>query len=186
MGTNDRAARRNVSVPKAVSSRQGSIMKRLASSLAAAAAVAVVGLSGAAFAQPHHGHRGGLGGGDVVMAIAHLKSQLNLNTSQQVMWDNAIAASKAAHENARASRQAVHDALKSELAKAEPDLAAVAAAADNARDAGATAHRQVRTAWLNLYGTFTPEQKGVVRNALQQRLSRMEQFREKMKERRGG
>jgi Spy/CpxP family protein refolding chaperone len=186
MGTNDRAARRNVSVPKAPSHDKESIMKRLASSLAAAAAVAVIGISGAVFAQPHHGHRGGMGGGgDVVMAIAHLKSQLNLNTSQQVMWDNAVAASKAAHENARASRQAVHDTLKSELAKAEPDLAAVAAAADNARDAGAAAHRQVRTAWLNLYGTFTPEQKGVVKNALQQRLSRMEQFREKMKERRG-
>ena len=161
-------------------------MKRLASSLAAAAAVAVIGVSGAALAQPHRGHHGGPGGGDVVMAIAHLKSQLNLNTAQQVMWDNAVAAGKAARDNARATRQSVHDTLKNELAKAEPDLAAVAAAADSARDAGAAAQRQVRNAWLNLYGTFTPEQKNVVKNALQQRLSRMEQFRERMKERRGG
>ena len=160
-------------------------MKRLASSLAAVAAVAVIGISGASFAQPHRGHHGGPGGGDVVMVIAHLKSQLNLNTSQQVMWDNAVAAGKAARDNARANRQAMHDALKSELAKAEPDLAAVAAAADTARDAGAAAQRQARGAWLNLYGTFTPEQKSVVKNALQTRLSRMEQFREKMKERRG-
>jgi Spy/CpxP family protein refolding chaperone len=163
------------------------IMKRMASGLAAVAAVAVIGVSGAAVAQLHHGHRGGMGGGgDVVMAIAHLKSQLNLNTSQQVMWDNAVAAGKAARDSARASREAVNTTLKNELAKAEPDLAAVAAAADAARDAGAAAHRQVRTAWLNLYGTFTPEQKTLVKNALQTRLSRMEQFREKMKERRGG
>lgn len=161
-------------------------MKRIASSLAAVAAVAVIGVNGAAVAQPHHGHRGGHGGGDVVMAIAHLKSQLNLNTSQQVMWDNAAAASKAARDNARTNRQAVHQTLKNELAKAEPDLAAVAAAADNARDAGAAARRQVRTAWLNLYGTFTPEQKTVVKNALLERLSRMEQFREKMRQRHGG
>ncbi len=161
-------------------------MKRIASSLAAVAAVAVIGVNGAAVAQPHHGHRGGHGGGDVVMAIAHLKSQLNLNTSQQVMWDNAVSASKAARDNARTNRQAVHQTLKNELAKAEPDLAAVAAAADNARDAGAAARRQVRTAWLNLYGTFTPEQKTVVKNALLERLSRMEQFREKMRQRHGG
>lgn len=161
-------------------------MKRIASSLAAVAAVAVIGVNGAAVAQPHHGHRGGHGGGDVVMAIAHLKSQLNLNTSQQVMWDNAVAASKAARDIARTNRQAVHQTLKNELAKAEPDLAAVAAAADNARDAGAAARRQVRTAWLNLYGTFTPEQKTVVKNALLERLSRMEQFREKMRQRHGG
>ena len=158
-------------------------MKRMASGLAAVAAVAVIGVSGAAVAQMHHGHRGGIG--DVVMAIAHLKAQLNLNTSQQVMWDNAVAAGKAARDSARASREAVNTTLKNELAKAEPDLAAVAAAADAARDAGAAAHRQVRTAWLNLYGTFSPEQKTLVKNALQTRLSRMEQFREKMKERRG-
>jgi hypothetical protein len=44
----------------------------------------------------------------------------------------------------------------------------------------------VRDAWLNLYGTFTPDQKTVVKNALQQKLTRMEQFREKMRQRHAG
>ena len=157
---------------------------RFASRLAAVAAAAFIGVTGVASAQPHHGH-GGPGGGDFVMGIAALKGQLNLNTSQQAMWDNAVAAGKAARDSARASHQQMHATLTAELAKAEPDLAAVATAADAARDAAAAQHRQVRAAWLNLYSTFTPDQKTVVKNALQQKLARMDQFREKMQQRRG-
>jgi len=158
---------------------------RFASRVAAVAAAALIGISGGAAAQPHHGH-GGPGGGDFLMGIAALKGQLNLNTSQQTMWDNAVAAGKAARDSARANHQKVHETLTAELAKAEPDLAAVAAATDAARDSAATQHRQVRDAWLNLYGTFTPDQKTVVKNALQQKLTRMEQFREKMRQRHAG
>jgi Spy/CpxP family protein refolding chaperone len=158
--------------------------KRLVSRLAAITAAAIMAVTGVAAAQPYHGR--GHGGGDFMMAIAGVKAQLNLNTSQQAMWDSAVAAGKSARDNARANRQKVHDALTAELAKAEPDLAAVAAAADVARDAGAAAHRQVRDAWLNLYGTFTPEQKGVVKNAMQQKLARMEQFRERIRQHHGG
>ena len=157
---------------------------RIASRIAAVAAAALIGVAGIASAQPHHGH-GGSGGGDLVMGIAALKGQLNLDTSQQAMWDNAVAAGKAARDNARASRQQLRNTVTAELAKAEPDLAAVAAASDAARDAAAASHRQVRAAWLNLYSTFTPDQKTIVKNAIQQRLTRMEQFREKMKQRRG-
>jgi len=154
---------------------------RFASRLAAVAAAALIGATGAAIAQPaHHGPRGG---GDVVMTIAALKSQLNLNTSQQAMWDNAAAAGKAARDSARTNMQKVHDTLTAEVAKTEPDLAAVAAAADAARSANAALHQQVRDAWLNLYGTFTPDQKAVVKAAIQQRLTRIEQFRDKMRQR---
>ncbi|HLW12940.1 MAG TPA: periplasmic heavy metal sensor [Casimicrobiaceae bacterium] len=154
---------------------------RIGSRLAAIAAAALVGLTGAALAQPfHHGPHGG---GDVVMSIVALKSQLNLNTSQQSMWDNAVAAGKAARQTARANMQKVHDTLTAELAKPEPDLAAVAAASDVARNANAVLHGQVRDAWLNVYGTFTPDQKAVVKNALSQRMARMEQFRQKMLQR---
>lgn len=155
---------------------------RFTSRLAAIAAAALIGFAGAASAQPfHHGHHGG---GDVVMrSIAALKSQLNLNTSQQAMWDNAVAARKAARATSRTNLQNVHDTLTAELAKPELDLAAVASASDAARNANAALHTQVRGAWLNLYATFTPEQKAVVKNALSQRMAKMEQFRQKMRER---
>jgi len=156
---------------------------RLGSRLAAVAAATLIGLTGAAVAQPMHHHGHGGDGGDVVMSIMRLKGQLNLNTSQQTMWDNAVAAAKAARTTARTNMQSVHDALTAELAKPEPDLAAVSAATDKVRNANAALRAQVRDAWLNLYATFTPEQKGVVKSALLQRMAKMEQFRQKMQQR---
>lgn len=154
---------------------------RIRSRLAVAAAAALIGAAGLAGAQPFH--RGHHGGGDVVMGIAALKDQLNLNTAQQAQWDSAVAAGKAARESARTAMQNVHATLQAELAKAEPDLGAVAAAADAAGNTAASAHRQARDAWLNLYNTFSPDQKTVVKSALQKRMARMEKFREKMQQR---
>jgi Spy/CpxP family protein refolding chaperone len=168
---------------------------RIATLSAAALLLAVAGVAGAqsyhgphaaGAAQQHHALDGPIGTGDVVMAIAGLKAQLNLNTSQQAMWDNAVAAGKAARETARLSRQKVRDTLAAELAKDSPDLAAVSAAADAARDAGAAAHRQVRDAWLNIYSTFTPDQKAIVKNVLQEGLAKSDQFRERMRQRNAG
>ena len=108
---------------------------RFASRVAAVAAAALIGIAGVSARAASHGHRGHHGGGDFVIGHRGARSrQLNLNTSQQAMWDNAVAAGKAARESARANMQKVHDALTAELAKAEPDLAAVAAAADDARE----------------------------------------------------
>lgn len=154
--------------------------KSLAAGVAAFAAAAL--LAGPALAQAHE-HHGPRGGGDVALVIAALKGQLNLNSSQQVMWDNAIAASKAARDSGRANFARVHDALTAELAKAEPDLAAVSAVADDVQTRNIALRRQVRDTWLALYATFSPDQKAVVRDALKSRMARMEQFREKRMQR---
>jgi Spy/CpxP family protein refolding chaperone len=135
----------------------------------------------AAMAQPGP-HGPGHGGIDIDHMIASVKAQLNLNTSQQVMFDNAVAASKAARATARQNMEQVHGTLNSELAKAEPDLAAVAAAADAAQANGQAVRKQVRDQWLALYATFTPAQKAVVRDNIKARVARMEAFREKMRE----
>lgn len=134
-------------------------------------------------------HRGMMGAGGEEMIghlIADAKAKLSLNTSQSGMFDAAVAQSKAAHETGRTLHQKVRDALAVELAKAEPDFAAVAAVADGVRDQGAALHKQVRAAWLALYGTFSPEQKAVVKDLLQQRMARMDAFRQKMQERGAG
>ena len=154
-------------------------MKRsIATRLAMLAAAALI-TTGSALAQPMHHHHGGPGGGDVAMVIAALKGQLNLNTSQQQQWDNAVAATKAAHAQMRTNLQQVHQALQTELAKAEPDLAAVAAVGDNVRAQNPALPKQVRDNWLAIYGTFTPDQKAVVKNAIGQRIAHMQQMREK-------
>jgi hypothetical protein len=136
-----------------------------------------------AMAQPggapgHAGH-----GFAIERAIAAVKNQLNLNTSQQVMWDNAVANSKAARASFRASIEQVHAALNAELAKAEPDFAAVAAISDQAQANSQALRKQLRDEWLRLYATFSPAQKAVVRDAVKARVARMEAFREQMRER---
>lgn len=156
---------------------------RIRTGFATAAAVAVIGLGAVAYAQPARlGHRGG---GDFVAAIAALKGQLNLSTSQQAMWDSAVAAGQAARASARINTQNVSGALSAELAKAEPDLAAVAAAADSARTQNAAQRHQVRDTWLGLYATFSPDQKAVVKAAIEQRLARIDQWRARMRQRHG-
>ena len=152
--------------------------------LAAASAAALISLSGAAaLAQSGpHGHHGG----DVAFGIPALKGQLNLNTSQQTMWDNAVAQTKAARETGRANMQRLTDAMTAELAKAEPDLAAVAAVGDDVQAANTALRKQVRATWLALYATFSTDQKTIVKTALQQRMARMESFHQKMLDRRGG
>jgi len=163
----------------------GSKFPSIQSRLAALAAAALLALSGvAAVAQaaggPWHGH-GHRGGVEIENVLAALKGQLTLNTSQQLMWDSAVAQTKAAHDAGRASMQKVRDAMTAELAKTEPDLAAVAAVADSVHTSNQTLRQGVRDQWLKIYATFTPEQKVVVRDALLKRLAHMQEMGEKMR-----
>jgi Spy/CpxP family protein refolding chaperone len=148
------------------------------------AASAFISLSGAAaFAQAGpRGHHAG----DASFGIAALKGQLNLNTSQQTMWDGAVAQTKAARDTGRANMQKIQDAMTAELAKAEPNLAAVAATADDVQASNSALRKQARNTWLAVYATFTPDQKAIVRDALKQRMARMETVRQKMLQRQGG
>jgi Spy/CpxP family protein refolding chaperone len=140
-------------------------------------------------APPHGGFHGRHGGAGIEMMprlLEQLKGSLNLNTSQQQMWDNAVAQGKAAREQAGANRKTVRDALQAELAKAEPDLASVAAVADGVAQQNRALHTKVRDQWLALYATFSADQKSIVRDALQTRLAKAESFRERMRARFGG
>ena len=160
--------------------------RRAASATAAALMFAFSGAVAAQPAGPMAGPHGGPGGHGIEQMIAEAKSRLNLNTSQQAMFDNALAQSKAAHGTSRTQRQRVHDAMKSEIAKAEPDLAAMAAIADDAEQQGRALRRQVRDQRLKVYATFSVEQKAIVRDIMQQKMARAESFRQKMFERMHG
>jgi len=139
--------------------------------------------AGTALAQPAGGPHGP-GGADAMFGhlIEHARTQLNLNTMQQEMFDKAVAGARAAREAGRALHRKVRDTLQAELAKADPDLKAVAAVADAAMDQGRAQRQAIRNEWLALYGTFSAEQKAVVRDLLQQRLARGEPFRQRMRE----
>ena len=129
---------------------------------------------------PGHGEPVDMIGG----LMMHAKTQLNLNTSQQQMFDAAVASTKAAMQTGTTLHQSVKDALTAELAKTEPDLAAVAAASDNAKAQGDTLRKQLRAQWLALYATFTPDQKAVVKGLIQQRMAQAEALHTEMVQRR--
>lgn len=154
--------------------------------IAATAAVVSAMVFGAsvALAEPASGMHGQGPGADMIgRLIAHAKAQLNLNTLQQTLFDAAVADSKNARSSARALHQKVRDAMQAELATAEPNLRAVAAIADSVHNDALTLRHQVREKWLQLYDTFSAEQKAVVRTLLQKRMAHAESFRKKMMER---
>jgi Spy/CpxP family protein refolding chaperone len=133
----------------------------------AAMLAAALGCTGTpALAQPHEGNP--------LAMLGKIKSQLNLNTSQQQQWDAVIAQSKAAHEAARANFAQVRSALQTELAKSEPDFAAVAVLADSVRQQNSVLQGQTRDAWLALYANFTPEQKTMARDAIKSSIESMQ------------
>ena len=153
---------------------------------AAIAAAAILAVTGIAVAQPAggpgHGHGPPGGGLEIEHVLAGLKDQLNLDTSQQLNWTNAVTATKSARAAAQAGMQTVHDALAAELAKPAPDLAAVAAVADGVHASNQTLRQGVRAQWLQVYGMFSPAQKTIVRDALVKQLARMDTMRARMRE----
>lgn len=136
-------------------------------------------------ALPAAAQHGRVGGDPLIHAIIAVKSQLNLNTSQQALWDAAVTAGKAARDAAIQRRQSVRQVVNEEVATAAPNLARIAAASDQVQDANTAARRQIRDQWLAVYNTFTADQKAVVKTAIQRHLSRMDSFRERMRERLG-
>lgn len=163
---------------------------RRRASQAVLASALFVAIGAAAQPGPGAGPGPGFGphprGAHVEQVIAHLRTQLNLDTQQQLAFDNAVAAGRAAREQARAEATNVRDAVRAELASATPNLRRITELGDQARAQLATRHAQVREQWLALYETFSPQQKQVVRDAMLKRMERMEQFREKMRDRFGG
>ena len=133
-------------------------------------AIALGGIGMGAVAQP-------LLGGNPLAMLGKAKSDLKLNTSQQLQWDAVVAQTKAAHDAGRTDFEQLKTALQAELAKPEPDFAALATLADGVRDRHAALHKQTRNAWLALYATFTPDQKAVARDTIRAGIERMRERR---------
>lgn len=149
--------------------------------------------SGAAWAQstgapagaPAHARAMHAGGDPMVGTLMHLHDKLALDSSQQAQWDNAVAQMRSAHAQGASLRQNVKSTFDAEIAKDQPDLAAVAAAADAARAQGDTLRRSVRDAWLGVYANLNPQQKAMVAGALRERAADREQWRQQQRARPG-
>ena len=128
----------------------------------------------------------GRGMHDPLAVLQKIQANLNLNTSQQQQWDAAVAQSKTAHEAIRANFQQLKTATQAELAKSDPDLAALASLSDQLQQQNVAQRKQARAAWLALYGTFSADQKTTVKDAINARMARMDAFRQQMQNRLSG
>jgi hypothetical protein len=150
-------------------------MKRtLIALLAAGALCGVAAYSWADGARHDHGT-------DPLAVIASLQAQLKLNTSQQLQFDNALAQSKAARDAMKSGFAQLKAATQTELAKSAPDLASLAALSDQVQQQNSGVRKQARAAWLALYDTLSPDQKLVVRDAINTRIAQAEAFRAQMR-----
>jgi phosphoenolpyruvate-protein kinase (PTS system EI component) len=151
-------------------------MKRKLYALIFAAGFAGIALTAWAQAPGHGMH-------DPLAVLQRIQAKLNLNTSQQQQWDAAVAQSKAAHQAIRANFQQLKTATQAELAKTDPDLAALATLSDQLQQQNIAQRQQARAAWLALYGTFSADQKTTVKDAINARMARMDAFRQRMLDR---
>jgi uncharacterized membrane protein len=109
-----------------------------------------------------------------------MAEKLKLTPDQRAQWDAMVQKSKAQHEAMRKQHREMHEAMKAELAKPEPDLAALAATGDAARASGMAAHKELRDGWLKLYATMNPEQKGMVKKAIIWHMKKMRHMHHRM------
>ena len=151
-------------------------MKRKLYALIFAAGFAGIALTAWAQAPGHGMH-------DPLAVLQRIQAKLNLNTSQQQQWDAAVAQSKVAHQAIRANFQQLKTATQAELAKTDPDLAALATLSDQLQQQNIAQRQQTRAAWLALYGTFSADQKTTVKDAINARMARMDALRQRMLDR---
>lgn len=151
--------------------------KTLKISLLAAALVLGSGALHAAVS----GH--GPDGAHFMNRLGKVHDQLKLNPQQEAAWKQAEEKSSETMKQMRDSHGKTREAMKQELAKSEPDFAAVARLADKSQESGFKARREARDLWLKLYAELSPEQKIVARDFVRERLARADSMRDKFKRR---
>jgi Spy/CpxP family protein refolding chaperone len=124
-------------------------------------------------------------GAMVEQVIEGLRDKLALDSAQRAMFDSAHAQTIAARDRMHASRTDIRSKVQAELAKPEPDLAAVTAILESAEEQGRSMRHQARDQWLKVYANLRPDQKLIVRDELKARMARMDAMQERMKDRRG-
>lgn len=109
-------------------------------------------------------------GGGVFAGLEKIHGKLQLTAAQEAAWQEAVALGTSIQGQAQTLHQQAKAAADTELAKAQPDLAALAQQSDSTHQQVTALHKQVRDKWLAVYATLSAEQKTVVADFLRQRL----------------
>ncbi|MDX3906630.1 MAG: hypothetical protein QHC78_13160 [Pigmentiphaga sp.] len=132
----------------------------------------------------HHGHHRHMGprgfdhGAAPMAMLGHLKSKLELNASQQKLWDAAQGLSREAGKAMRAQRQEGFKALRAQVDAGPLDLRALTAKHEADREALKPKLDAARDAWIVAYESLDAKQKQIVTDVVKKRLERGERKRE--------
>ena len=99
-------------------------------------------------------------GAMVEQVIEGLRDKLSLDSAQRAMFDSAHAQTIAARDRMHASRTDIRSKVQAELAKPEPDLAAVSAILETAEEQGRSLRHQARDQWLKVYASLRAGPEG--------------------------
>ena len=131
------------------------------------ATFAGVGLFTCAFFASAQAPSGTIGGLNNQMEILNeVYERIQLTAAQQEHWKAVVAQTRAAHEAIRANMAQLKSATETQLSKKEPDLASLAAMSDRVLAQNIAVRMKARAAWLDLYETFSADQKSLVRDSL--------------------
>lgn len=110
--------------------------------------------------------------------LSDLYDALNLTPAQQAQFLKAVAATQVVIPQIQANHQTLIKDAQAELAKAVPDLAALATEKDNTELANLALRQSARAEWLNLYAMLSPDQVAVVKKTLNELITRLESLRQ--------
>lgn len=146
----------------------------------AIAAIGLFGLVGVAAAGMGNHGMGHGGMRHNMMFGEKLHQQLNLAGAQETQWQ----ALKAQHDAMRKQMQESHTqtraAIKAELDKPQPDLAAVNNLMEAAQDKNIAARKALHKEVLQFYASLSPDRQAIVVGEIKGMMGKMQGMRERM------
>ncbi|NLP61809.1 Spy/CpxP family protein refolding chaperone [Paraburkholderia sacchari] len=134
-----------------------------------------------------HGGPGMHGGrgvhGDFMTGFKRLHDKLNLNAAQEKQWQAALDTMKQNHEAMRKNHEQIKQQFDSMKSQPILDMNALHATHQRVEQQDAQLREQTAQAWLAFYNGLNDQQKTTVSSAFKERFAKMEQRREKMRER---
>jgi periplasmic protein CpxP/Spy len=126
----------------------------------------------------HGGHDGG-----PFMMMKKLHDKLNLSAAQEQQWQAALNTMKQNHEAMRKNHEQLRQQFAAQQNQPILDMNALHAARQQVEQQNAQLREQTSSAWLAFYNGLNDQQKTTVSTAFKERMAKMAQHREKMKER---
>ena len=111
-----------------------------------------------------------------VRHLDKLHDKLRLKPNQQPLWDLARQKSIETQAEVRNGKRAMVEFSETKLERAAPDLMLISRKFDELEQHNVMLESQVRPLWLKVYETLSPEQIGIVRDALKSELRRYKLF----------